>query len=69
MRKAADTTNTPQQPATKRSKPTRQAQEPAAHRPATWQQLSFNLDAPTAQELWSNDGNSQMGNGSQLLPI
>lgn len=69
MRKSATTTDTAQQQPTKRRKPTAQAGETAAHRPATWQQLSFNLDVPTAQELWSNDGNSQMGNGSQLLPI
>jgi len=69
MRKTVTASSTAQHPTTKRRKPARQAQEPAAHRPATWQQLSFNLDVPTAQELWSNDGNSQMGNGSQLLPI
>ncbi len=50
MRKSADTTDTAQQAATKRSKPTAQAGETAAHRPATWQQLSFNLDVPTWRE-------------------
>ena len=50
MRKSADTTNTAQQPATKRSKPTAQAQETAAHRPTDWTQLSFGLNVPTWQE-------------------
>ena len=50
MRKTATTTNTTQQPATKRSKPARQAQETTAHRPTTWTQLSFNLNVPTWRE-------------------
>ncbi len=50
MRKAADTTNTPQQAATKRRKPAAQPQETAAQLPANWTQLSFNLNVPTWRE-------------------
>ena len=52
MRKTTDTTNTTQQPATKRSKPAAPAGESAAHRPTDWLQLSFDWNVPTAQELW-----------------
>ena len=50
MRKTTDTTNTTQQPATKRSKPAVQAQETAAHHPANWTQLSFGLNVLTWRE-------------------
>lgn len=50
MRKTATTTNTAQQPTTKRSKPAAQAQETAAQPPANWTQLSFGLNVPTWQE-------------------
>ena len=50
MRKAATTTDTAQQPATKRRKPAAQAQETAAQLPANWTQLSFNLNVPTWRE-------------------
>ena len=50
MRKTTNTTNTTQQPATKRSKPAAQAQETAAHRPTDWTQLSFGLNVPTWRE-------------------
>ena len=47
MRKAATTTDTAQQAATKRSKPTAQAGETAAQPPANWTQLSFGLNVLT----------------------
>ena len=50
MRKAATTTDTTQQPTTKRSKPAAQSGETAACRPATWTQLSFGLNVPTWRE-------------------
>ena len=50
MRKAATTTDTAQQAATKRSKPTAQPQETAAQLPANWTQLSFDLNVPTWRE-------------------
>lgn len=50
MRKSADTTNTAQQPATKRSKPTAQAGETTAQPPANWTQLSFGLNVLTWKE-------------------
>ena len=51
MRKSADTHDTAQQPATKRRKPAaQQPGEAAAHRPADWTQLSFNLNVPTWKE-------------------
>lgn len=50
MRKTAATTNTAQQPTTKRSEPAAQAQETAAHRPTDWTQLSFGLNVPTWKE-------------------
>ena len=50
MRKTATTTNTAQQPTTKRSKPAVQAQETAAQPPANWTQLSFNLNVLTWRE-------------------
>ena len=50
MRKAATTTDTAQQAATKRSKPAAQSGETAACRPATWTQLSFNLNVLTWRE-------------------
>ena len=50
MRKAATTTDTAQQAATKRRKPAAQAPETAAHHPANWTQLSFNLGVLTWRE-------------------
>ena len=50
MRKAATTTDTAQQAATKRSKPTAQAGETAAQPPSNWTQLSFNLNVLTWKE-------------------
>ena len=50
MRKTTDTTNTTQQPATKRSKPAAPAGESAAHRPTDWTQLSFDLNVMTWKE-------------------
>ena len=50
MRKAADTHDIAQQPATKRRKPAQQPQETAAHRPTDWTQLSFGLNVPTWRE-------------------
>ena len=50
MRKTTNTTNTTQQPATKRSKPAAQAQETTAQPPANWTQLSFSLNVPTWRE-------------------
>ena len=50
MRKTVITTNTPQQAATKRRKPAQQAGESAAHHPANWTQLSFNLGVLTWRE-------------------
>ena len=50
MRKAATTTGTAQQAATKRSKPTAQAGETAAQPPANWTQLSLGLNVPTWRE-------------------
>jgi len=50
MRKTATTTNTAQQPTTKRRKPAAQAAETAAHRPTDWTQLSFGLNVPTWKE-------------------
>lgn len=50
MRKAATTTDTAQQPATKRRKPAAQAQETTAQPPSNWTQLSFGLNVPTWQE-------------------
>ena len=44
MRKSATTHDTPQQPATKRSKPAAQPQETAAHHPANWLQQAFKFD-------------------------
>ena len=49
MRKTTNTTNTTQQPATKRSKPAAQAQETAAH-PASWTQLALGLNVLTWRE-------------------
>ena len=50
MRKAATTTDTAQQAATKRSKPAQQAGETAAQPPANWTQLSFGLNVLTWKE-------------------
>ena len=50
MRKSATTHDTPQQAATKRSKPTAQAGETAAQPPSNWTQLSLGLNVPTWQE-------------------
>ena len=50
MRKAATTTDTAQQPATKRRKPAQQAGETAAQPPSNWTQLSFGLNVLTWQE-------------------
>ena len=50
MRKAATTTDTAQQAATKRSKPAAQPPETAAHHPANWTQLSLGLNVPTWRE-------------------
>ena len=50
MRKAATTTDTAQQAATKRSKPTAQAGETAAQPPSNWTQLSLGLNVPTWRE-------------------
>lgn len=50
MRKAADTTNTAQQPTTKRSKPAAQAGETTAQPPSNWTQLSFGLNVLTWRE-------------------
>lgn len=50
MRKAATTTDTAQQPTTKRRKPTAQAGETAAQPPANWTQLSLGLNVPTWRE-------------------
>jgi hypothetical protein len=50
MRKAATTTDTTQQAATKRSKPARQAGEIAAQPPSNWQQLSLGLNVLTWRE-------------------
>ena len=50
MRKAATTTDTAQQPTTKRSKPAAQAGETAAQPPSNWLQLSFGLNVLTWRE-------------------
>lgn len=50
MRKTVTTTDTVHQQTTKRRKPTQQAQETAAHHPANWTQLSFNLNVLTRRE-------------------
>ena len=50
MRKAPTPTDTAQQAATKRSKPTAQAGETAAQPPANWTQLSFGLNVLTWKE-------------------
>ena len=52
MRKAATTTDTAQQAATKRTEPAAQLQAQSARHPANWLQLSFDWNVPTAQELW-----------------
>ena len=50
MRKSSIATDTSRQPATKRTEPAAQLQAQSAQRPASWQQLSFDLNVMTWKE-------------------